>query len=155
MHKGIARIHSHGCLGPLKTKSLGDNYYFVTFVNDYSRRTWIYPIMHKYQLFEVFLKWKTMVENKIGRKIKILRSNNDGEYTSDPFKEYCQDEAIVSYFTVRGTTQQNRITKRMNPTSLENVRCMLSNVNLGKQFWAEALFYITFIVNRLSCSGVE
>ena len=51
----------------------------------------------------MFLKWKKMVENQTGRKIKVLRSDNGGEYTSDPFKEYCQDEGFVRHFTVSST----------------------------------------------------
>ena len=57
----------------------------------------------------------------------MLRSDNGGEYTSDPFKEYCQDEGIVRHFTVRGTPQQNGVAEKMNRTLLEKVRCMLSN----------------------------
>lgn len=43
----------------------------------------------------------------------------------------------------------------MNLTSIEKVRCMLSNANLCNQFWAKALSYITFIMNKFPCSGVE
>ena len=85
----------------------------------------------------------------------MLRSDNGGEYTCDLFKDFCQREGIVRHFTVKGTPQQNGIAERMNHTLLEKVWCMLSNTKLNKRFWAEALFYATFLVNHLPCSGVE
>ncbi|KAJ8771862.1 hypothetical protein K2173_027039 [Erythroxylum novogranatense] len=64
-------------------------------------------------------EWKKMVEMQTGRKIKTLRSDNGGEYKSDPFLEVCQDEGIVRHFTVRETPQQNGVAERMNRTLLE------------------------------------
>ena len=98
--------------GPSKTKSLEGNHYFVTFIDDLFRRIWVLLMKHKDEVFGVFLKWKKMVENQTGKKIKVLRSDNGGEYTSDPFKEYCQDEGIVCHLTVRGTPQQNGVAER-------------------------------------------
>ncbi|KAJ8899013.1 hypothetical protein K2173_008836 [Erythroxylum novogranatense] len=64
-------------------------------------------------------EWKKMIEMQTGRKIKTLRSDNSGEYKSDPFLEVCQDEGIVRHFTVRETPQQNGVAERMNRTLLE------------------------------------
>ena len=80
-------------------------------------------------------------EKSTKRKIKVLRSDNGGEYKSDPFLKLCRDESIKRHFTVRKTPQQNKVTERMNITLLEKVRCMLSNIRLSKNFWAEALAY--------------
>jgi len=80
------------------------------------------------------------MEKSTGRKIKVLRSDNGGEYKSDPFLNLCHVEHIERYFTVRKILQQNGVAKRMNGTLLEKVRCMLSNA--GKNFWAKALAYL-------------
>ncbi|KAG8480151.1 hypothetical protein CXB51_024883 [Gossypium anomalum] len=90
-----------------------------------------------------------------GKKIKRLRTNNGGEYKSDPFFDVCQEYGIVRHFTVRDTSQQNGVAERMNRTLLEKVRCMLSNAGLGKQFWAEAVTYAGHLVNRLPSSALE
>ena len=74
------------------------------------------------------------MEKNTGRKIKVLCSDNDGEYTSDPFLQLCHDEDIERHFTVRETPQQNRVAERMNMTFLEKVCCMLSNTRLTKSF---------------------
>ena len=66
--------------GPTKTASLGGKHYFVTFVDDFFRRVWVYTMKSKDEVFETFLVWKKMVENQIGRKIKVLRSDNGTKY---------------------------------------------------------------------------
>ncbi|CAL2233267.1 unnamed protein product [Prunus armeniaca] len=107
--------------GPSKNASWGGSHYFVTFVDDFSRRIWVYTMKHKDEVLKIFLKWKMMIEMQSGRKIKTLRSDNDGEYKFDPFMKVCQDEGIVRHFTVRETPQQNGVAERMNRTLLEKV----------------------------------
>ncbi|KAH9793297.1 hypothetical protein KPL71_004477 [Citrus sinensis] len=135
--------------GPTKTASIGGSHYFITFVDDFSRRVWVYTMRVKDEVLDIFVKWKKLVETQTGRKIKVLRSNNGGEYTSDPFLQVCQNEGIKRHFTVRHTPQQNGVAKRMNRTLLEKVRCMLSNAGLDKKFWAKTVSYASHLVNRL------
>ena len=61
------------------------------------------------------------MEKSTGRKIKVLLSDNGGEYKSDPFLKLCHDEGIVRHFTVRKTPQQNGVAERMKMTLLEKV----------------------------------
>ena len=49
---------------------------------------------HKDEVLDIFLKWKKMVETQTGMRVKTLRLDNGGEYTSDPFFEVCQNEGI-------------------------------------------------------------
>ena len=141
--------------GPTKTASLGGKHCFVTFVNDFSRRVWVYTMKSKDEVFETFIVWKKMVENQTGRKIKVLRSDNGTEYRNDQFSIFCKKEGISRHFTVRDTSQQNGVAERMNRTLLEKVRCMLSNAGLGKQFWAEAIMYASHLINRLPSAALN
>lgn len=63
-------------------KSLGGSLYYVTFINGFSNKTWIHLLKTKDEVIYKFHAFKVEVENLIGTKIKILRSDNDGEYTS-------------------------------------------------------------------------
>ncbi|KAE8703256.1 DEAD-box ATP-dependent RNA helicase 57 [Hibiscus syriacus] len=147
--KGILDYVHSDVWGPSKTTSLGGTHYYVTFVDDFSRRVWVYTMKTKNEVLGFFLKWKKMVETQTGRKIKRLRTDNGGEYKNDPFLKVYEEECIVKHFTVRSTPQQNGVAERMNRTLVEKVRCMLSNVGLGKEFWAEALVYACHLINRL------
>ncbi|KAH9734322.1 hypothetical protein KPL71_017332 [Citrus sinensis] len=140
--------------GPTKTASIGGSHYFVTFIDDFSRRVWVYTMRANDEVLEIFMKWKKLVETQTGRKIKVLRSDNWGEYTSDPFLQVCQNEGIKRHFTVRDSPQQNGVAERMNLALLEKVRCMLSNAGLDKKFWAEAVSYASHLVNRLPSAAI-
>ena len=86
--------------GPTKTTFLGGMYYFVTFVDDYSRKVWVYLMKNKNKVLGTFFKEKKMVETRTSRKVKRFRSNNNCEYKNDPFIQICQDEGIVRHFTI-------------------------------------------------------
>ena len=153
--KGILDYVHSDVWGPTKTPSIGGRHYFVTFVDDFSRKVWVYTMKNKNDVLGVFLKWKAQVENQTGRKIKVFRTDNGGEYKSDLFLEVCEDCGIQRHFTVRRTPQQNGVSERMNKTLVEKVRCMLSNAGLGKNFWAEAVTYAQHLVNRLPSSAIN
>ena len=74
-------VHTDLCC-PMQTKSLGGSHYFLTFIDDYSRKTWVYFLMKKYETFSKFEEFKAMVEKQSGHQIKILRSDRGGEYDS-------------------------------------------------------------------------
>ena len=152
--KGILDYVHSDVWGPTRTASLGGKHYFVTFVDDFSRRVWVYTMKKKDDVLGIFLNWKKMIETQTGRKIKYLRTDNGGEYCSKSFREVCQDAGIVRHFTVRHTPQQNGVAERMNRTLLEKVRCMLSNAGLGKEFWAEAVTYACHLINRLPSTAI-
>lgn len=70
-----------------------------------------------------------MVENKMGRKLKTMRSDNGTEYTDGVFKRFCNKEGIIRHWTVR----DNGVVERLNRTLLEKARCMRSNSGLGRE----------------------
>ena len=94
------------------------------------------------------------MELQTSKKIKILRSENGGEYKSDPFLQLCRDEDIERHFTVRKTLQQNGMVERFNLTLLEKMRCLLSNSGLNQSFWAEAMTCASHLINRLPSSAI-
>ena len=140
--------------GPTKTASISGSHYFVTFVDDFSICVRVYTMRAKDEVLEIFVKWKKLVETQTRKKIKVLRSDNRGEYTYDPFLQVCQSEGIKRYFMVRHTPQQNGVAKRMNHTLLEKVLCMLSNADLDKKFWAEAINYASNLINQLPSAAI-
>ncbi|KAB2634249.1 hypothetical protein D8674_042770 [Pyrus ussuriensis x Pyrus communis] len=70
--------------------------------SDKSDLSWIYMMKRKDKVLDIYLEWKNMVENKTGKKIKILRSNNGGEYTSNLFfKVYAKNDGVDDQTLVR------------------------------------------------------
>jgi hypothetical protein len=134
--------------GPAAVSSIGGKSYFVTFIDDHSRKVWVYFLKQKSEVYEVFKKWKAMVENETGLKIKKLRSDNGGEYEDTGFKRFCFENGIRLERTVPGTPQQNGVAERMNRTLTERARSMRIQSGLPKQFWAEAINTAAYLINR-------
>ena len=82
---------------------LGDNKCFVTFIDDASQKTWVYLLHTKSKVFQYFHKFHAMVEREMRNPLKRLRIDNDGEYISREFKEYCSKHGIRHEKTVPST----------------------------------------------------
>ncbi|WJX50083.1 hypothetical protein P8452_36436 [Trifolium repens] len=110
-------VHSDIC-GPIDVLSTGGNKYFLTFVDEFSRMTWLYHIKVKSEAFDVFKKFKALVEKQSGKPIKVLRTDGGGEYTSTEFENYCKEKGIIH------------------------------EKQLPKRFWGEAVSTAVYILNR-------
>jgi hypothetical protein len=146
-NKKLELVHTD-VWGPAAVSSIGEKSYFVTFIDDHSRKVWVYFLKQKSEVYEVFKKWKAMVENETGLKIKKLRSDNGGEYEDTGFKRFCFENGIRLERTVPGTPQQNGVAERMNRTLTERARSMRIQSGLPKQFWAEAINTAAYLINR-------
>ena len=134
--------------GPAPTRSKGGSRYFVTFLDDFSRKVWVYFMREKSEVFTKFKEWKAEVENQTGRKIRYLRSDNGGEYRDNKFLQFCREEGITRHFTVKKTPRQNGAAERMNRTLMERERSMRFHAGLPDMFWAEAVNHACYLVNR-------
>jgi hypothetical protein len=74
--------------GPTQISYLGGSCYYVTFIDDATRKTWVYFIRQKSDVFDTFKIWKDLVENETGKSLKCLRSDNGSEYCSKEFDDY-------------------------------------------------------------------
>jgi hypothetical protein len=89
-----------------------------------------------------------MVEKKTGNSIKILCSDQGGEYKLGDFNKYCKENGIVQQFTVPHTPQQNGVAESKNRTLVECARSMMKYKNLSNAFWAEAINTAVYLKNR-------
>lgn len=93
-----------------------------------------------------------MVENQMEKKIKILRTDNGTEYTSEKFKKFLSSNGIQHQLTCPYTAQQNGVSERYNRTITERARCLLHDASLPKIYWAEAMNMAVYLINRSVCS---
>ncbi|WVY90631.1 hypothetical protein V8G54_036145 [Vigna mungo] len=114
-------VYSDVC-GPLEELSLGNNRYFVTFVDEYSRMIWLYLIKVKSDVFLVFKNFKLLAENQSGKALKMLRTDGGGEYVSREFKNYCTKNGIQHEITTPYTPQHNVVAERRSRTRLDIAR---------------------------------
>ena len=147
-------IHADVC-GAMETKSIGGAQYFLLFVDDYSRMTFIYFLKHKNEVFKKFKDFKAIVENQQNKKIKILHTDNGGEFCSGEMENYLTKEGLIHQKTNAYTPEQNGVCERANRTVVEKARCLLFDAKLEKKFWAEAANTAVYLKNRSATSSLE
>ena len=88
-------VHTDVC-GRMSTQAKGGYEYVITFMDDYSRYGYVYLMKRKSETFEIFNEFRAEVENQLGKRIKVIRSNRGGEYLLGDFKDYLTQNGIVS-----------------------------------------------------------
>ena len=136
----------------MSEKSIGGAEYFLTFTDDKTRYSWVYPLK---TVFDCFLEWKALVETSSGRVLKALRSDNGGEYTSKRFENYLRSHGIRHEFTIPKTPEQNGVVERLNRTLVESSRSMLLDAKLSHKFWAEAISTAAYLKNRCPTTTIK
>lgn len=141
-------IHSDICeLNGVLTR--GGRRYFITFIDDYSKYTYVYLMTNKNEAFSKFQIYKAEVENQLNKKIKIFRSDRGMEYFSNEFDDFCETNGIIHDRTAPYTPQQNGLAERKNRTLVEMVNCMLVKSMLPLNLWGEALNTACYLHNRI------
>ena len=147
-------VHTDVC-GPMQTESIGGNRYFVTFIDDFSRYTAVYFMKRKSEVLNKFKEFEAKTTNWAGCRIKTLRTDGGGEYTSDEFQRYLKMKGISHDMSMPYSPQQNAVAERMNRTLVEAARAMLVHSGLSKMCWAEAVSTAAFVRNRVATTALK
>jgi transposase InsO family protein len=83
-------------------------------IDNYSRLTWVAFLKEKYEAFEKFKVFKALTENQTGKRLKEVRSDKGGEFSSREFKEFFDKHGIKREYNIPRTPQQNGVVERQN-----------------------------------------
>ncbi|RVW42603.1 Retrovirus-related Pol polyprotein from transposon TNT 1-94 [Vitis vinifera] len=144
----FALIHSD-VWGPSPITTVNGFKWFVLFVDDCTRMTWLYLLKHKDEVLGVFKSFHAMVQTQFSAKVQVLRSDNGGEYVNHQFHEYFQQHGIIHETSCPKTPQQNGIVERKNRHVLETARALLVGAHAPTRFWADAVTTIVHLLNRM------
>ena len=97
----------------------------------------------------MFIKYKSEVENQKNKRIKRLRTDGGGEYESNPFKEFCEQNDIINEVTPPYSPESNGIAERKNRTIKEMINSMLVSSGLSSNMWGEAILSVCHIQNKV------
>ena len=134
--------------GPAPIMSLGGKFYFISFTDDSSRYSWICYLRKKSDAFQNFKVWHKEVERQTGRKLRVFRSDNGGEYITLEWELYMKEHGIVHQKSTPRTPEQNGVSERLNLTIMDRVRTILIESRLPLSLWAEAVEYSVYTKNR-------
>ncbi|RVX21542.1 Anaphase-promoting complex subunit 8 [Vitis vinifera] len=111
--------------GPCRTASTLGFQYFVTFIDDYSRCTWLFLMKNRAELFSIFQKFYTEIQTQFNISIRVLRSDNAREYFSAQFTSFMSHHGILHQSSCAHTPQQNGVAERKNRHLVETARTLL------------------------------
>ena len=89
------------------------------------------------------------IKIECGLDVRVLRSDNGGEYRNAEMTRFCRQKMIKQEFTVPYNPEQNGMAERLNRTLVEMTRCMLIESKMDKTYWCEAMMTAVDICNVL------
>jgi transposase InsO family protein len=109
--KALDLVHGDLCR-PVKPATPGGRHYFLLLVDDDTRYTWVVLLTAKSEASSAIKRIQAAIEKECGRKLRVLRIDNQGEFTAAEFATYCVDEGITRHFSAPYTPQQNGVVER-------------------------------------------
>ena len=143
-------IHSN-IWGPSTIPNISGSRWFVTFIDDYTRVSWIYLLKNKSDVSHIFPVFCTMVQNQFGAKIKKIHSDNACDYFNQILSQWFQKEGIIHESSSITTPQQNGVAERKNRHLLEFTRALLFQQNVPKSYRGEAVLKSAYVIRVLGC----
>ena len=116
---------------------------------------WVYFLAAKGEAFSKLCEWKKLVENQVKKKVCCLRTYNGLEFFNTKFDSFCKHHGIQRHKTCAYTPQQNGVAELMNKTLMEKVKCLLVELGLEEQFWAEAVSTSAYVTNMSPSSAID
>ena len=137
--------------GPCRTASTLGFQYFVTFIDDYFRCTWLFLMKTRAELFSIFQKFYAEILTQFNISIRVLRSDNAREYFSAPFISFMSQHGILHQSSCARTPQQNGVAERKNRHLIETTRTLL-HYHVPFRFWGDAVLTACYLINRMPSS---
>lgn len=122
-------IHSD-VWGPAPTKSECGFKYYVLFIDDFTRYTWVFPIINKSDVFDTFRLFKLQIENLVSLRIKSFCSDGGGEYMSKRFQSLLAESGILHQVSYPFTPEQNGCAERKHGHVIETGLTFLFNAHM-------------------------
>ncbi|CAI7770394.1 unnamed protein product [Closterium sp. NIES-53] len=145
----LALVHMD-VVGPTRAPSLSGSRYFLNIVDDHTRAVWAYPLKTKGEVAAAVLKeWMPRAQRESGHKVKVIRTDNGGEFIGADFESVLKKKGIQHQLIVPYNPQQNGVAERFNRTLQEGARTLLGRAGLPDPFWVTALRQVALVKNRV------
>ena len=141
-------IHSD-LWGPSRVPNLSATKWFVTFIDDHTRMTWVYLLKEKTDTEQIFKSFHNMIKTQFNAVVKVLRTDNGTEYFNDALGTYLSENGIVHHSSCTNSPQQNGIAERKNRHILETSRSLMFTTNVPKYYWGDSILAATYLLNRM------
>ncbi|GFU91336.1 retrovirus-related Pol polyprotein from transposon TNT 1-94 [Trichonephila clavipes] len=141
-------LHMDLC-GPMPTESQGGNKYFLSIIDDYSRKVTVFPIRNKSDVFRTFIRFQKRAERFLSKKVIAVRTDGGLEFCNKDMDNFLTELGIKHEVTNSYTPEMNGVAERFNLTALDGIKTLLKSSEVPHKFWGEALLCFTYAWNRI------
>ncbi|GFS83978.1 retrovirus-related Pol polyprotein from transposon TNT 1-94 [Trichonephila clavipes] len=135
--------------GPMPTESQGGNKYFLSIIDDYSRKVTVFPIRNKSDVFHTFIRFQKRAERFLSKKVIAVRTDGGLEFCNKDMDNFLTELGIKHEVTNSYTPEMNGVAERFNLTALDGIKTLLKSSEVPHKFWGEALLCFTYAWNRI------
>ena len=144
----FALIHSD-VWGPCKIPTYSGARWFISFIDDCTRMTWVFLLKDKAAIQTVLPNFCKMITTQFGTPIKKFRTDNARDYFNSYMNHFFLQEGIIHESSCVDTPQQNGVAERKMRHLLNVARALLHHHTVPKIFWGEAVLTAAFLINRM------
>ncbi|GFS81546.1 copia protein [Trichonephila clavipes] len=141
-------LHMDLC-GPMPTESQGGNKYFLSIIDDYSRKVTVFPIRNKSDVFHTFIRFQKRAERFLSKKVIAVSTDGGLEFCNKDMDNFLTELGIKHEVTNSYTPEMNGVAERFNLTALDGIKTLLKSSEVPHKFWGEALLCFTYAWNRI------
>lgn len=147
-------VHGDLC-GPISPPTPGGKRYFLLLVDYHSRYMWLTLLASKDEAEAAIMRFKASAELRSRCKLRTLRTDRGGEFTSKDFNAYCAENGIQLHLSAPYSPQQNGVVEQRNQTVVGMARSMLKARGVPSKFWGEAMTTAVYLLNRSYTRSVD
>lgn len=145
--KPLELVHSD-VWGSAPTSSHFGNLYYVIFVDNFSKYTWLFPLKNKSDVMKIFIEFHVKVEKQFSEKLLAFQSDWGGEFQA--LHKYLKAHGIHHRVSCPYTLEQNGTTERKHQHLIETALTLLHTASLPNKFWDEAVSTSAYLINRMT-----
>jgi transposase InsO family protein len=123
--------------------------YYVSFIDDYSKFTWIYTLKFRSEVFQKFHDFQQLVERMFDRKIIAIQTDWGGEYQK--LHTFFTRVGITHHVSWPHTHQQNGSAERKHSHIVKVGLALLAHASMPIKFWEDAFLAAAYLINRIPC----
>lgn len=135
--------------GPSPVSSFNGFKYYLVLVDELTKFSWIYPLKTKAEVPAKYIIFSNMVHNQFNAKIKILRTDNGGEFVNTTMQDFLNSQGTIHQRSCPHTPEQNGVAERKHRHLIETIVALLHQAQLPNKYWLEALCTAVYLINRM------
>jgi transposase InsO family protein len=135
--------------GPAPVVSTNAFRYYLVFVDEFTKFTWVYLLKHKSDTFHTFTQFQAMIHTQFSLPIKTIRTDCGEEFTSNQFNQFCASKGMIHQVSCPHTPQQNGVAEKKHRRLVQCALALLSQSTLPMSYWSYAISIAAHLINKL------